>query len=150
MKKYHISEAFFRESTDPLKEELRPSKNPIEIIIPVKLQSFANTSYHWTQLHHRRSCLKKTIALFLVPYMDSIHLPISITLIRLGSRKLDYDNLVAAFKPVRDQIAYMIFPGSRMGQKDSDPRITWHYDQAKGASGIKIIFENNEKAPTLT
>ncbi|MHB1059982.1 MAG: hypothetical protein ACYC0F_19135 [Rhodanobacter sp.] len=44
-------------------------------------------------------------------------------------RKMDDDNLSFAFKPIRDQIADLIFPGKRMGLADGDPRLKFYYEQ---------------------
>ncbi len=70
----------------------------------------------------------------------TIVLPISVDLIRYSPRKLDDDNLIYAFKPVRDILAQLIFPGSKSGQKDNSPLISWHYAQAKGVMGYQITI----------
>ena len=48
--------------------------------------------------------------------------------------RLDSDNNVAAFKHVRDGVT------DALGLKDDDdPRLTWAYDQEKGATCIRIV-----------
>jgi hypothetical protein len=60
-------------------------------------------------------------------------------LTRLGARKLDDDNLRAAFKWIRDACAEMLIPGRAVGQADDDVRIQWEYAQEiKKPNGIRI------------
>lgn len=57
-------------------------------------------------------------------------LPVVVTLTRVAPRPLDaHDNLPASFKHVADGVA------DYLGTKDSDPRITWRYDQCRGVKG---------------
>jgi hypothetical protein len=54
---------------------------------------------------------------------------------RIGRRKLDDDNLEAAFKHIRDQIACIV------GVDDGSPLYTWRYEQRVGSSlqyGVNI------------
>lgn len=55
-------------------------------------------------------------------------------------RRMDYDNMVYAFKHVRDTIADLLVPGKARGQADSDERIGWFYDQ-RGAKDYKVSIE---------
>jgi hypothetical protein len=59
-------------------------------------------------------------------------LPVVVTLVRVGPRALDSDNLQFAFKAVRDGVA------DALGVKDHDPRVTWEYAQEKGAYAVRI------------
>jgi hypothetical protein len=59
---------------------------------------------------------------------------VNILLVRVAPRRLDSDNNVAAFKHVRDGVT------DALGLKDDDdPRLTWAYDQEKGATCIRIV-----------
>ena len=53
--------------------------------------------------------------------------PLTITLTRIGPRTLDDDNLAGGFKHVRDGVA------DWLGIDDGDKRLTWRYEQRKGA-----------------
>ena len=52
--------------------------------------------------------------------------PLLVTITRVGPRRLDDDNLAAACKYVRDQIAAVI------GIDDGSPLYTWRYEQRVG------------------
>ena len=66
--------------------------------------------------------------------MNCLHYPYPCTvkLVRVSPKKLDTDNLVTAFKHIRDTIADNIRPGLARGQADADEKIVWMYDQKKG------------------
>ena len=92
----------------------------IEVELPIHIVSVANKREHWgararRAQTHRRSAL-------LVPKL-AWRFPVEITLTRLGGRQMDDDNLVAAFKALRDGIA------ARLGLDDADPRLRWRYEQ---------------------
>jgi hypothetical protein len=116
----------------------------ITMTIPIRLISEANTKDHWTKKRTRRLAQQQAVRLYsnIQPDIDSMELPIIITLIRLAPRKFDEDNLIHAFKSVRDQIADILIPNNRMGRSDSSPLLHWEYKQEKSADyGIKIILE---------
>ncbi len=102
----------------------------VQIAINQKLES-PNTSTCWQRKHLQDKHLKRAIYAYLYPYGD-IALPCVVTLKRYGKREMDYDNLVTAFKPVRDAVADYLIPGLAPGRADADKRITWRYLQEKG------------------
>ncbi len=55
-----------------------------------------------------------------------------IFLTRIAPRALDFDNLVYAFKHIRDVIADTLLPGLAAGRADDDKRLQWQYCQEKG------------------
>lgn len=59
-------------------------------------------------------------------------LPVTVTLVRVGPRALDDDNLAFAFKAIRDGVA------DALGVKDHDARVTWAYAQEKGPYAVRI------------
>lgn len=63
--------------------------------------------------------------------MKQVKLPCKIGLTRLSTRKLDDDNLVGAFKWIRDEIADCLIPGQAKGRADGDQRLSWEYRQQK-------------------
>jgi hypothetical protein len=99
----------------------------IQITLPFRLRS-PNVKVHWTiaykkakpQLQALRYMLKARV-------MPS--LPVRVILTRVGPKKLDFDNLVFAFKPFRDEIADFLIPGLASGQADSSDEINWIYRQ---------------------
>lgn len=111
----------------------------MKIFIPIVLVS-PNVYEHWSKRYARNQKIRS----YLMAAVANIKLPIPcrVFLTRHGMRKFDYDNLVAAFKGVRDQVASLIIPGLKPGRADGDDRISWYYDQItdkkKGVS-IEIV-----------
>lgn len=93
--------------------------------IPIRLPSLTNVRYHWRTLVH----LKKKQRGATTACMVGVLLPrppLVVTICRAGPRKLDDDNLAAACKHVRDQIADIV------GLDDGSPLYTWRYEQRVG------------------
>lgn len=89
--------------------------------LPLRIESVANLREHWSKRARRAKAHK--LAALAVP----VHpLPCVVTLIRVGPRQLDGDNLQGGFKALRDGIA------ARLGVDDADPRVRWEYGQEKG------------------
>lgn len=68
--------------------------------------------------------------------LDIPEMPITVTLTRYAPRPYDDDNLIPAFKYIRDAISEHILgqvdnKKYRPGRADSDPRIKWKYSQEK-------------------
>ena len=120
----------------------------ISLEIPIKLISEARIRDHWSKLARRRDCMQNAIVLNLIAKQKP-SLPCHVVLTRLG-RKLDYDNLVYAFKYVRDQVADWLIPGLKKGQADSSPLILWDYKQeprGQKDDGFRVeIYEVNQQA----
>jgi len=108
--------------------------------LPVKTVSEANIKEHWSKSSKRHKLQQKHVRFKFLEDKPEIDLPVQIMLTRIGKRKLDDDNLRISFKWIKDQIAACLFPGSRLGQADDDPRLIWHYAQEIGKPGIKISF----------
>lgn len=91
------------------------------IELPIRIESCANLREHWRKTWTRAKAHKR--AALAVP----VHpLPCVVTLVRIGPRQLDGDNLQGGFKALRDGIA------ARLGVDDADPRVRWEYEQEKG------------------
>jgi len=110
------------------------------IIHNLYLRSEANNNDHWSKKHKRK--IKNNFfikaALHTTFSEKEKKLPCKIVLTRIGKRLLDEDNLVHAFKGIRDSIADFLIPGLKPGQADSDKRIEWEYAQEKGEYAVKI------------
>lgn len=120
----------------------------IEITLPIKIVSELNLREHWTKKHRRHKRWHKLVWAALLQHRGKIILPCCVTLIREAPRALDADNLMGAFKSLRDYVADQIIPGLKMGQADHDERITWGYMQLKTLSkkySCKIIIESNDE-----
>jgi hypothetical protein len=117
----------------------------IEITLPIKLVSELNLREHWSKKSKRHENLRKIVTLAFLGRRRHITLPCQVTLTRVAPNALDFDNLVGAFKSMRDYVADQIIPGLAMGRADGDPRITWQYTQEKGLPkqyACKITIES--------
>lgn len=106
---------------------------PISITLPIRAVSTLNMREHWGAKARRAKAHRR--ATLAVPTMP---VPCTVTLVRLGKRRLDGDNLQGALKAVRDGVA------DRLGVDDADPRVRWEYGQeiAKGyAVRVEIVPE---------
>jgi hypothetical protein len=116
----------------------------IELNLPIRLVSESNCSEHWSKKAKRHKTQQWLVKHYLNDYDLSRMLPCTITLTRRAARNLDDDNLVGAFKWIRDQVAACLIPGKRPGMADSDPRIKWLYAQEiQSPGGIRIRLEKS-------
>lgn len=113
----------------------------ITIEWPMVLPSAANLREHWRVRHKRVKAQRNATKLALLAHGVSRRATdpferLAVRLVRVGTRKLDDDNLAHAFKAVRDEIAAFF------GVDDGDERrIRWEYAQAKGKpSMVRIDF----------
>lgn len=101
-----------------------------EYHIPIRLKSTANLREHWAKKHKRMKAHRQA-AIIVQPHP----LPCVVTIVRVGKRFLDTDNLANAGKGLRDGIA------DRLGVDDADPRVTWKYEQQKGDYAAIVRIE---------
>lgn len=132
--------------------------------IPIKTVSEANKREHWHKAAQRHTQQQFFIRSAFNAEIRLIPMPCVITLTRIGPRFLDGDNLVMAFKWIRDEIGACLFPEKvveihirgrgtvrNKGHADSDPRVTWKYAQEKGKiPGIRIEIEELDWNPYHT
>jgi hypothetical protein len=88
-------------------------------ISPLRLASEANARGKLRDKIARKSAVKTAVKACL-PEMQ-FQLPVTVTLTRLGGKRLDDDNLARSMKAVRDVVAEWL------GVDDADPRIRWRY-----------------------
>lgn len=119
----------------------------IQMWLPIVTKS-PNIVEHWGKNLKRKRAQKYWILYLFSLHKDSIpSFPCSVYLTRTGPKQLDFDNMVMSLKTVRDAIAAQLTGDHVPGHADSDPRISWHYDQKKGKLGVNIrIEENGSKA----
>lgn len=115
----------------------------IDLLLPIKITSPANGSHgHWAADAKRRKD-QRTITKWGLHPLPKPPLPVVVTLVRIGVRDLDTDNLAGGFKSVRDEVAAWL----GVGDSTRDP-ITWVYEQQRGERGqyacrIKIESATN-------
>lgn len=108
---------------------------------PVRIESEMNARCHWS-VRRRRFDDQKALVAYSWPkprYRDYGDGPLTITLTRIGPRRLDSDNLASGFKAVRDEIA------RTLGIDDGDKRLTWRYEQERGKAkqyAIRVSIES--------
>lgn len=119
----------------------------IEVFIPHKIISSANTHKHWTHKWHLNQKIKWHILVSL-QHIHDVPYPCIITFTRSGPRNLDEDNLLYAFKGMRDYVADFIVARGKnepiknsRGRNDADQGMKWKYDQVKGPVGFWIKIE---------
>jgi hypothetical protein len=118
-------------------------KLAVDWTLPIKLESEFNVCEHWTKKHKRHKMQKKWINEMWVLLKPHVELPCTVKLVRLSPRKFDFDNLVGAFKWIRDAVSDKLIPGKKPGMADSDERITWEYAQEKDSSHkVRIIINH--------
>jgi hypothetical protein len=109
-------------------------KNYVELKLPIRTVSEANSSEHWTAKHKRHKKQKFIVRAYLnkIP-RNTIKLPVAIHLTRIAPRQLDRDdNLPMAFKYVKDYISDWITPGLQAGRADDNDQMSFSYSQNKG------------------
>lgn len=106
--------------------------------LPIRLYSRANGPQNWRSHYFRNLKQKRAVMLALkASRLKQRGRPYSVLLVRNGQRKLDSDNLVVAFKHVRDTIA------DYFGVSDGDDGIEWKYAQTvvSRKEGYSIVLE---------
>ncbi len=115
-------------------------------IDPFKFINFANTNAHWSLKRKIKVKLNHVFYLPNITVLKRIDLPIVAKIIRISPRTQDFDNFAYNSKCIRDFIADCIIPGLAPGQADSNPKITWQYQQIKGKPkqhALRIEIWNN-------
>lgn len=99
------------------------------------LKSETNQREHWASKARRVKAQRQHVAwAFKAERPDRPELPVIVKLTRIAPRRLDDDNLRAAFKAVRDQVAEWL------GVDDADPQVEWHYEDRNGAPKEKRVL----------
>jgi len=121
--------------------------------IPIKLQSEANIrDKSWHISYKRKEKYIEAIRTALLIDPISIPLPVVLTLTRISPRALDLDNLLFAFKSIRDYVCDRLIPGLKPGRADDSDLIVIKYEQLRGKPkeyAIKIVLEPLKKDKDL-
>ena len=94
--------------------------------VPIRTVSGLNVREHWSARARRVKRERYAVGMVLNP-LPRPELPCDVALIRLGpgQRLLDDDNLRAALKGCRDEVARWL------GVDDASPMVRWHYAQER-------------------
>lgn len=127
----------------------------IELFLPIMTVSEANSSENRFIKARRHKKQQARLRLYLSHISKEIYpIPCDIRWKRVGDALLDTDNLIMAFKWLRDELSDIILgnvyskpkpgkdPKRLYGRNDSDPRLHWDYCQDKGDKhGIWLTIE---------
>ncbi len=108
----------------------------MRIELPVRTYSEPNQRAHWAARARRARYQRKVARAYARAALGAKgppRGPLTVTLTRLASRKLDSDNLAAAMKAVRDGVA------DALGIDDGDERLTWLYAQERASRGVFAV-----------
>jgi hypothetical protein len=114
----------------------------IALEVLMALPSVSNQRLHWAKKAKQTKDQRVEVAwCFRVKHSTAgtswrSMLPVEVTLIRQrpkGGRAYDDDNLRAAFKAVRDAVAF------ELGVTDNDPRVAWRYADEKSGNGLPYV-----------
>jgi hypothetical protein len=106
------------------------------ITIPICTVSESNAREHWATKAKRVKSHRRTTRLVLAQHAAPTSACV-VSLTRIAPRALDDDNLRGALKACRDGIA------DWLGVDDRDPRVSWEYEQRKGAAktyGVEVTW----------
>jgi hypothetical protein len=97
------------------------------VTLPIQIPSLANMRTHHMALWRLKKGQQEAVALACrAPFAAArVRAPCIVTLVRIGPKPLDGDNLQAACKAVRDAIAKLL------DIDDGDVRIEWRYQQER-------------------
>jgi len=121
-----------REENNAIEAKIKRFSKHVEAEIPIRLKSLSNEAEHWTTKSKRNRSQGFVVKYYLENQIYGLNLPCKIILTRIAPRTLDGDNLIIAFKKIRDTIAQLFFPETKPGQADSYECFTWEYSQEKG------------------
>jgi hypothetical protein len=113
----------------------------VELTLPCVVYSVMNAREHWAvrkrKFDAQRQTLRGVIKESGINSWYPGDYPVRVTFTRVGSGKLDTDNLAASFKALRDELA------AWLGVNDGDEAsASWHYRQEQGTPGVRVRFEN--------
>lgn len=105
----------------------RPSVFPLSL--KLRLHSIANERIHY-MARHRHMKAHRMAVLDAIAGRQMPALPLTVTIVRIGPRKLDTDNLAIACKGVRDGLA------QAWGVDDGSDLYDWRYAQESAGTGV--------------
>lgn len=114
-----------------------PLRLVLEVDVPCHAPSEANLGGTLRAKLGRKAALKTAVAAALAS-LGTVPLPATVTLTRLGGKKLDTDNLTRSLKAARDVVSERL-----LGVDDADPRVRFRYRQLPAwGTGTRIRVEH--------
>ena len=105
------------------------------VTLHLRTVNTTNAREHWSTRHRRTRAEHEAVAVALIGHPNALRERLAagcvVTLTRVSAGTLDDDGLRAALKGVRDSVAVWML-GGRPGERDSDSRIMWRYEQRPG------------------
>ena len=109
----------------------------------LKVLSEMNLRDHW-RVRHARFKVQRMMVWGFLSVSPPVAIPCTVTLTRIGPRKLDSDNLAGGFKAVRDEVARWL------KINDNHPDVVWAYQQVTSKEvkvgypyGVRIKIESD-------
>lgn len=103
----------------------------IEFTVPVRVVSEANARSYWPERWKRFQSHKRAVVEVVVQsgvgvgHWRPVEWPVTVTLTRLGGKRMDQDNLSGSFKGIQDAVAEYV-----LGCDDGDEaKVSWQYRQ---------------------
>ncbi len=111
-------------------------RQSVFVVVPLRLKNPLNNREHWRKVS-ARGADEKGLTRMMLGRRPVPPLPLTITIVRVGPRKLDSDGLAASAKHVRDAVA------SWIGVDDGDERLGWVYTQQQSSDhAVHIVVES--------
>jgi hypothetical protein len=100
----------------------------------LRLNTQTNQSKVWQVRHRYVAMVRERVWMALRPRPKfKVPPPWSVSMVRIGPRQIDSDNVVSSLKAVRDQVAQFL------GVDDGDvSKVVWHCHQLRGPFGVTI------------
>jgi len=105
--------------------------NLLDVTIPGEAPSTPNQRLHWATKARQTKSQRGSVARRL-PSRDALPVVVQVLLTRIAPRRLDTDNLAAALKAHRDQVA------TWLRVDDASPLVRWLYAQEQGEPSVRI------------
>jgi len=117
--------------------------NSLEITLPIRTYSEANSTEPWQKKHKRHKKQKNTLFWYFLECKKFVKLPCIVTFVRYAPKFLDaHDNLPISMKWLCDQLCAEITQDHRPGHADNFDGISIKYNQIKCKQYfVKIIIE---------
>jgi hypothetical protein len=107
------------------------------VFIPIRVNNPLNHLRHWWKISRERNEQKTATLAYCGRGQIPTALPATVTLTRYSPREMDDDNLRAALKSCRDQVAAIFGVDDRQGAG-----LSFQYRQEKGPGyGVRVVVE---------
>jgi len=109
----------------------------IMVSLPLRTHSTLNVREHWRKRARRAQEERAVVRMRLAGVRGwPPPLPVTVTLTRVGPRKLDGDNVQGALKAARDGVA------DALGVDDGSEEVLWFYEQERGVYEVRVKVES--------